>query len=242
MSLRQSPLRSEHERLGAKLVEFGGWEMPLSYPEGTIAEHVTCRQSAVVFDVSHLGTVSVTGPKALERLQETFTNDLSKIAPGKAQYTHLLNDNDASVLDDIIIWWREQDVFDVMPNASNTARVRDAVGGTDVTDQRAIIAIQGPTARKQLAAVSPQAAAVAHFGVAPFVFEGTPCLVAGTGYTGEDGVECSVPNAVAPKFWRSLIESGIAPAGLGARDTLIGAPSPTATLSLEVNLEPRGGR
>ena len=115
------------------MVPFGGWEMPLAYPTGTIDEHLACRNDAVVFDVSHLGTVRVEGADAAERLQRAFTNDLRKIAPGRAQYTHLLDEVDASVLDDIIVWWVDDEVFDVMPNASNTDRVRAAIGGNETT-------------------------------------------------------------------------------------------------------------
>ena len=194
--------------------------MPLSYPAGTIAEHQACRASAVAFDVSHLGTVRVEGPQAYAVLQRTLTNDLAKVGPGRAQYTHLLDDTDGSVLDDIIVWWLEEGVFDVMPNASNTARVRAAVGGVDITSTRAVIAVQGPEARSKLAAVVPEAASVGRFRVTRFSWHGTGCVAAGTGYTGEDGVECSVPAAAAPSFWETVLAAGIAPAGLGARDTL----------------------
>jgi aminomethyltransferase len=194
--------------------------MPLSYPGGTIAEHVACRQGAVAFDVSHLGTVRLSGPAARHRLQATLTNDLGKIAPGRAQYTHLLDDADGSVLDDIIIWWVDDDLFDVMPNASNTARVRHALGGTDVTQDRAIVAIQGPAARKHLSVISEDAASVGRFRVIPFSWGGQACLAAGTGYTGEDGVECAVPAALAPSFWEAVLGTEVLPAGLGARDTL----------------------
>jgi aminomethyltransferase len=219
-ALRHSPLDSAHRALGAKMVPFGGWEMPLAYPSGTIAEHLACRAGAVAFDVSHLGTVRVTGPSAWDLLQATLTNDLGKIGPGRAQYTHLLDDADGSVLDDIIVWWVDDASFDVMPNASNTARVRGAVGGTDVTRERAIIAIQGPTARAHLSVLAPDAAAIGRFRVTHFSWGGQPCVAAGTGYTGEDGVECSVPSALAPSFWEALLAGGVQPAGLGARDTL----------------------
>jgi aminomethyltransferase len=219
VALRHSPLDAEHRGLGAKMVAFGGWEMPLAYAEGTLAEHRACRRDAVAFDVSHLGTVRVEGPEAFEHLQRTFTNDLRKIAPGRAQYTHLLDD-DGSVLDDIIVWWIDTERFDVMPNASNTERVVGAIGGADSTASRAIIALQGPNARRLLATVAPAAAAAPHFGVTPFDWHGAPSLVAGTGYTGEDGVECAVPSDAAPSFWRAVLDTGFAPAGLGARDTL----------------------
>jgi aminomethyltransferase len=215
-----SPLDAVHRGLDAKMVPFGGWEMPLSYPSGTIDEHLACRNDAVVFDVSHLGTVRVEGSDADERLQFALTNDLSKIAPGRAQYTHLLDEMDASVLDDIIVWWVDEEVFDVMPNASNTDRVRAAIGGHETTHDRAVIAVQGPQAKQRLATVFPDAAAVGRFRVSQLVWEGVPCLVAGTGYTGEPGVEIAVPNAAAPDLWTAITGAGITPAGLGARDTL----------------------
>src|ERR1700689_4409679 len=134
------------------MVPFGGWEMPLAYPSGTMAEHRACRQAAVAVDVSHLGTVRVEGETAFDHLQYSLSNDLRKISPGRAQYTHLL-DESGSVTDDIIVWWVDENRFDVMPNASNTSRVVAAIGGTDVTEERAIIAVQGPEARALLARV-----------------------------------------------------------------------------------------
>ncbi len=217
--LKRSPLDAEHRRLGAKMVAFGGWDMPLSYGEGTIAEHLACRRRAVAFDVSHLGTVRVVGAGALAVLQDALTNDLGKIGPGRAQYTHLCAD-DGSVLDDIIVWWVAPDWFDVMPNASNTSRVLDAIGGDDITASRAVIAVQGPDARRLLAPVSDDAASVGRFRVTPFQWEGVDALAAGTGYTGEDGVEISVPSEAAPALWRAILAAGAVPAGLGARDTL----------------------
>ena len=212
-----------HRALGAKMVPFGGWEMPLSYGAGTIAEHLACRNAAVVFDVSHLGTVRVVGPRAHDLLQSALTNDLDRIEPGRCQYTHLLAD-DGSVLDDIIVWWVGVDRFDVMPNASNTERVIDALGGPevaiDVTADRAVLAVQGPSARSLLAAVLPAAAEVGRFRVKTFDFDGSQCLAAGTGYTGEDGVELAVPADRAADVWRAVTSMGIEPAGLGARDTL----------------------
>jgi aminomethyltransferase len=201
------------------MVPFGGWEMPLSYPWGTVAEHRACRESAVAFDVSHLGTVRVAGPTAFDHLQHSLSNDLRRISPGRAQYTHLLDDT-GSVADDIIVLWVDRERFDVMPNASNTSRVVSAIGGEDVTDERAIIAVQGPQARTLLEAVHPEAASVPRFAVTSFDWHGTPCLVAGTGYTGEDGVEFAVPGAQADELWAAVLAAGITPAGLGARDTL----------------------
>lgn len=218
--MRVSPLDHLHRSVGAKMVPFGGWDMPVSYPAGTIEEHLACRNSAAVFDVSHLGTVRVKGQGSLERLQAMFTNDLGKISVGRAQYTHLLDDTDASVLDDIIVWWVSEDRFDVMPNASNTDRVVEAVGGADITGTRAVLAVQGPQARARLAGVFPEAAEVGRFRVAECDWRGTPCTVAGTGYTGEPGLEIAVPAEAAESLWNEVVGAGVVPAGLGARDTL----------------------
>ena len=218
--LKHSPLDARHRALGARMVPFGGWEMPVSYPAGTIAEHQACRSAAVAFDVSHLGTVLVEGDGSVDRLQAALTNDLAKIRPGRAQYTHLLDPDDASVVDDIIVWWVDEQEFHVMPNASNTDGVVAAIGGTDITATRAVIAVQGPAAREHVKAVSPEAASVGHFRVARIDWDGVRCLVAGTGYTGEDGIEIAIPATEAARLWDALLEAGVEPAGLGARDTL----------------------
>ena len=253
-ALRRSPLHERHLAAGAKLSEFSGWELPLNYEAGTLAEHEACRKDAVAFDVSHLGTLLVRGSDAEAVLQWCFTNDLGRISPGRAQYTHLLDRDEAWVIDDIIVWWQESELFRVLPNAANTEEVAavlrgaaaempeglpgepvaggadgdesgDAMGDadievTDITASRALIAVQGPRARERLAAVAPAAAEVAGFGVDSFSFEGETCYAAGTGYTGEDGVECEVPAAAAPRFWDAVQAAGVLPAGLGARDTL----------------------
>ena len=178
---RVSPLDAQHRALGAKMVPFGGWDMPVAYPAGTIDEHLACRRDAVVFDVSHLGTVRVEGPDALGLLQAAFTNDLHKVAPGRAQYTHLLDEVDASVLDDIIVWWVRDDVFDVMPNASNTDRVRAAIGGVETTRDRALLAVQGPRAKERLSGVFAAAAEVGRFRVEELYWHGATCVVGGAG-------------------------------------------------------------
>jgi glycine cleavage system T protein (aminomethyltransferase) len=230
--LRHSPLDAEHRSLGARMVPFGGWEMPIQYEAGVVAEHRACREHAVVFDVSHLGSVRVWGPGARPLLQWALTNDLGRIEPGRAQYTHLLDPDDAHVVDDIIVWWVGEEDFLVMPNASNTAPLVAALedgaarqaGGActveDVTATRAVLAAQGPEARTLLAAVSPDLAEVPRFGVRAVTYDGAGGFVAGTGYTGEDGVELHVPAAVSARWWEKLVEAGLRPAGLGARDTL----------------------
>ncbi len=222
MTLRTSPLDAAHRALGAKMVPFGGWDMPLSYTAGTLTEHRSCRTAAVAFDVSHLGTVRITGAQALGRLQYALTNDLTKVGPGRAQYTHLLDEADASVVDDIIVWWVGEDRFDVMPNASNTDGVVGALGegAVDVTGSRAVIALQGPAARRLLATIWPEAAAVGRFHVITPSWNGVECTVAGTGYTGEDGLEVAVPAEHAAALWDAVLAAGFEPAGLGARDTL----------------------
>ncbi|HVJ98801.1 MAG TPA: glycine cleavage system aminomethyltransferase GcvT [Acidimicrobiia bacterium] len=224
--MRHSPLDAQHRALGARMVPFGGWEMPLQYT-GVLEEHRACREHAVVFDVSHLGTVECGGPGAFDLLQWLLTNDLRKIATGKAQYTHLLDNDDAHVVDDIIVWWVADERFFVMPNASNTDRMLAAFdeglarsGGeamfADVTPSRAVLAVQGPEARTLLAKVRADAAEVPRFEVRNL----GDVVAAGTGYTGEDGVEIHVAAADAPALWDAIVETGIAPAGLGARDTL----------------------
>jgi aminomethyltransferase len=229
--LRRSPLDAEHRALAGRMVEFGGWEMPIQYTS-VLDEHRACREHAVAFDVSHLGSVRVYGAGAFSMLQWALTNDLQRVAPGRAQYTHLLDADDAHVVDDIIVWWVGGDDFLVMPNASNTGRLVDALEEAadahadgdcaivDVTAERAVIAVQGPEARGLLAPVLPDAAAVPRFNVRPQAFVGTNGYAAGTGYTGEDGVEVHVPTEAAPQVWREVIAAGITPAGLGARDTL----------------------
>ncbi len=234
----RSPLHPVHVRLGARFSVFGGWEMPLRYPAGTLAEHRACRDGCAVFDVSHLGSVLVAGEGAYSCLQRTFTNDLGKIEPGRAQYTHLLDPQTASVADDCIIWWESEATFHVMPNAANTSGVVNALSEEtsgsepahieDVTSTRAVVAIQGPDARHMLRRLAEQAGSpmegapyeVRHLGVAPFRWMGHDALVAGTGYSGEDGVECAIPASVAPGFFESLVGHGCVPAGLAARDTL----------------------
>ncbi len=202
------------------MVEFGGWEMPISYPSGTIKEHMACREGCVIFDVSHLGTVNLAGPGSFETLQAQLTNDLKKIGPKRAQYTHLLDPEDGSVLDDIIVWWVDDEVFDVMPNASNTISVLDAIGGEDVTSSRAVIAVQGPLARSMAEKVVPGSSQIGRFRVDRLSWQGHDITVAGTGYTGEDGLEMAVPTNVAKDIWEDLVVHGALPAGLGARDTL----------------------
>jgi aminomethyltransferase len=228
-ALRHSPLDAAHRAARARMAAFGGWEMPIQF-SSVLEEHRACREDAVVFDVSHLGSVRVDGPGARDALQWALSNDLERIDVGRTQYTHLLDPDDAHVVDDIIVWWVEPATFFVMPNASNTGGVTAAIAeasarggapstGVDITGTRAVLAVQGPHARERLHAVAPDAAGVPRLAVQRVgdAFEG---YTAGTGYTGEDGVELHVPAADAPRVWEQLLAEGIRPAGLGARDTL----------------------
>jgi aminomethyltransferase len=227
--LKKSPLDAEHRALDGRMTEFGGWDMPIQY-RSVLEEHRACRERAVVFDVSHLGSVRVVGSGAVPVLQWALTNDLDRIGPGRAQYTHLLDPGDAHVVDDIIVWWVEPDELLVMPNASNTepivSTLRAATAGrgeceiADITETRAVLAVQGPAARDLIRDVVPEMAAVPRFAVATAEWRGVPCVAAGTGYTGEDGIEIHVPAEHAPALWREIVAAGVVPAGLGARDTL----------------------
>jgi aminomethyltransferase len=229
VELKHSPLDAEHRALDARLTEFGGWDMPIQY-RSVLEEHRACRERAVVFDVSHLGSVQVSGSGAVPVLQWAFTNDLDRIGPGRAQYTHLLDPDDAHVVDDIIVWWVEPDELLVMPNASNTEPIvstlktasasRGECEIADVTETRAVLAIQGPQARALLADVAPDMADVPRFAVKAVQWRGACCVAAGTGYTGEDGIEIHVPAEHAVELWREVLAAGVVPAGLGARDTL----------------------
>lgn len=226
MTPRRSLLDGEHRALGARMTPFGGWEMPLQY-EGVLAEHEACRGGVAVFDVSHLGSVRVRGPGARDGLQRLLTNDLTKIEPTRAQYTHLLDEDDGHVVDDIIVWWLAADDFLVIPNASNTEPALAALRGAvpegsveDVTGERAFLAVQGPDARACLEQCLGGAAEVGRFRLGTAAVDHTEILVGGTGYTGEDGVELFVPAPAASSVWKALVGSGATPAGLGARDTL----------------------
>jgi aminomethyltransferase len=216
---RRSPLHEVHEVAGATFGGFAGWELPLRYPTGTVAEHLACRRAAALFDVSHLGSLLLEGPSAFDTLQAALSNDLRRIGPGRAQYSLLL-EPDGRVADDLMVWWEAPERFWVLPNAAQTALVAARLGAEDRTAERALLALQGPRARSILQRAWPEAADVGHFQVAQVAFLGGACVVAGTGYTGEDGVEIAVPLAQAPALWEALVGAGASPAGLAARDTL----------------------
>lgn len=245
---RTSPLHQAHVDLGAKMADFGGWQMPIEYPGGgVVAEHTAVRERVGVFDVSHLGKASVTGPGAAAFVNRCLTNDLGRIEPGKAQYTLCCSET-GGVVDDLIAYLRSEDDVFLIPNAANTATVvqmlRDeAPEGVSVTDQHedyAVLAVQGPLSDEVLTALGlPVDHEYMSFEEADF--EGTPITVCRTGYTGERGYELVAPSSAAPGLWAALMEQvtqrGGLPAGLGARDTLrteMGYPLHGNDLSLDI--------
>jgi len=219
-----TPLSARHREAGARFTDFGGWEMPVQY-EGVIAEHLTVRNDVGVFDVSHLGRFEVEGPGAVGVVRSLLCNDITRIEPGRAQYTMALNDS-GGVEDDIIVWWIDDERLWVLPNGVNfddiTERFRAAAGDAaevrPLRDQTALLAVQGPSAGSVIEGVL--GVVPGRFRVVTGVFAGEPFIAAGTGYTGERGAEIAVPASVAEELWDRVVSGGAAPCGLGARDTL----------------------
>ena len=229
--LRKTPLNAVHRESGAKLVPFGGWEMPVEY-SGLISEHLAVRRAAGLFDVSHMGEFEVEGPGALAFLQRVTANDVGKLKDGQAQYSALPMPNGAPV-DDVIVYRRGGDRFLLVVNAANLEKdwawLRgqgpDGCALADRSDAYALLALQGPEAPAILQPLTPlDLAAVAYYHFGEAEVDGTPAIVARTGYTGEDGFELFVAPDRAEALWRRLVEAGrdrgLLPAGLGARDTL----------------------
>ena len=225
-TLRRTPLFERHERAGARLVPFAGWEMPVQY-EGIRPEHVAVRTGAGVFDVSHMGEIQTSGPQAEDFLQRILSNDVSRIPERGAQYSVLCRE-DGGVLDDLFTYRLGDDRFLTVTNASNHEKdlgwFREHAGDfevevADAHERWALLAVQGPHARAAVEAIAA-GELPARMRTADVVVAGVDCLVCGTGYTGEDGVEILVPPAGAPAVWDALMEQGVTPAGLGARDTL----------------------
>jgi aminomethyltransferase len=229
-ALRQSALHDRHTALGAKLDEFGGWEMPLEYA-GVVKEHTAVREAVGVFDVSHLGKVVVRGPGAAELVNATLTNDLGKIHAGKAQYTLCCDPETGGIVDDLIAYLHSDERVFLVPNAANTAEVvrrlaavaPDTVEIDDQHNTHSILAVQGPRSDEVLAAAGlPVGHEYMSFVEAEL--DGTPVVVCRTGYTGERGYELVVPDEVVGILWDRLFEvgaeHGITACGLGARDTL----------------------
>jgi aminomethyltransferase len=220
-TLLRTPLYDRHLALGARMVPFAGWEMPVQY-EGVIAEHRAVREDSGVFDVSHMGEIEVEGPKAGELLQSLLSNDLGKVEVGGAQYTLLTNES-GGIVDDLIVYRLEPGRFLLVVNASNREadfewiREREIRGSDvrDLSEQYALLAVQGPRALERLGLEEEPP-----FTWAMGEIAGIECMVNRTGYTGEPGVELMVTEDDAPALWDAVVARGVTPAGLGARDTL----------------------
>ena len=220
-TLQRTPLHARHVELGARLVPFAGWEMPVQY-EGVIPEHRAVRTDCGVFDVSHMGELEVEGPRAGELLQSLLSNDLDRIDVGEAQYTLLTNDR-GGIVDDLIVYKLEPHRYLLIVNASNARtdfewlkeRERRGSDVRDLSDEYALLAVQGPRSIECLGLPDAK----------PFTFaegelDGIQCMVNRTGYTGERGVELLVEADDAVRLWDIVLERGAKPCGLGARDTL----------------------
>ena len=219
--LLNTPLHDRHAALGARMVPFAGWEMPVQY-EGVIPEHLAVRDDCGVFDVSHMGEFEVEGPRATALLQATLSNDLDKIGPGEAQYTLLTNER-GGIIDDLIVYRLDGFRYLLIVNAANREsdlrwlKEREIPGSDvrDVSDEYALLAVQGPRAIERLGL--PEAA---QFTFAEGEIDGIHCMVNRTGYTGEKGCEVLVMAEDAGDLWDRVLERGAVPCGLGARDTL----------------------
>lgn len=225
---QQTPLYSEHVKLGGKIVDFAGWQLPVLYTS-LIEEHQAVRQAAGIFDVSHMGQVVFKGPGALDYVQQLTVNDVSKLVDNQAQYSVMCREN-GTAIDDIIVYRFNEQHFMFVINGANVDKdyhwieehAPHHLEVMDVSSHYALIALQGPQAPQVLRKIS----AVDLKSMKPFTFTtGTVanepnCIVATTGYTGEVGCEIFCPPAKASQIWNSLLQAGAKPCGLGARDTL----------------------
>src|SRR6478752_6068572 len=220
-TLRQTPLHDRHVALGARMVPFAGWDMPVQY-EGVISEHRAVRSDAGVFDVSHMGELEVEGPTARDLLQSTLSNDIDRLEPGDAQYT-LLTTETGGIVDDLIVYRLDTHRYMLVVNAANREaafawlRERELRGSDvrDVSDEFGLLAVQGPKAIERLGLQHAK----------PFTFamgevDGVEVMVNRTGYTGEEGVELACMAEDAGRLWDAVLARGVVPCGLGARDTL----------------------
>jgi len=246
--LRRSPLHSRHESLSARTASFGGWEMPLEYAGGgVLKEHAAVREAVGVFDVSHLGSLRVTGPGAAAYVDSCLTNALDRIEPGQAQYT-LVCDESGGVVDDLICYLFGADDLLLVPNAANSAevaaRLRSGAPSGVVIDDRhaddAVLAVQGPRSDELLTAVGLPAGHP-YMSFVSADRDGTGCVVCRTGYTGERGYEVVLPASSAAELWDALMAAGeplgVRACGLAARDTLrteMGYPLHGQDLTLDI--------
>jgi aminomethyltransferase len=230
---RRTPLFAAHQALGAKIIDFGGWAMPVQYETGILKEHRNVRTAVGLFDVSHMGEAVLRGARAAEAVQRLVTNDVGKLADGAAMYTVMCYEH-GGIVDDCIVYRRSANEYLIVLNASNTAKdlawIREhaapfGVAVEDLSDATALIAVQGPRAVALVDSLSPaELAPVAPFHFAEVEIAGVRCTAARTGYTGEDGFELACATGDAVRLWSALLEQGqqhgVLPIGLGARDTL----------------------
>lgn len=229
VAAKRTSLFDTHKALGAKMVEFAGWEMPITYPEGTITEVKACRSRAGLFDVSHMGEFRVKGEEALPFVQHLTANDAARLTPGKAQYSLLLNEG-GGVRDDIIVYRVGDCELLIVVNAGCKDKDWDwfqsyaanyDVDLADESDHTALIAIQGPDAVGMVAPLADSPVArLKRFDFQPAAICDIPCTVSRTGYTGDDGFEIFCAWDDAPKLWQTLQNAGAAPCSLSARDVL----------------------
>lgn len=234
-TMKQTPLNAVHKALGARMVPFGGWEMPVQYA-GVIEEHLAVREHAGLFDVSHMGEVEVAGPEALALVQKLTTNDAARLVDGQVQYSALCYP-DGGVVDDVTLYRSSASHFLFCVNASNTDKdfawmrqvhAESGITGATLTNRSsefAQVALQGPKAPAILARLTNAPLAdIAYYHFREGEVAGVPALISRTGYTGEDGFELYIPAAAAVALWNRLLEvgkvDGLMPIGLGARDTL----------------------
>ena len=225
-ALRRTPLNGLHRALGAKMVPFAGYEMPVQYPAGILREHLHTRTAVSLFDVSHMGQITLGGPARVPAIEALVPADIEGLAPGRMRYTMLTNEA-GGIIDDLIITNVGNYLFVVVNaarKAEDIAHIDSALPAGCALNEladRALIALQGPRAAEAIAAVAPEAAGLDFMSAAPFVVDGVRLAITRSGYTGEDGFEISVPPEDAEKIAQTLLETpGVAPAGLGARDTL----------------------
>jgi aminomethyltransferase len=233
--MKKTPLNQLHHQLGARMVDFGGWDMPVQY-SGVIAEHLAVRNAAGLFDVSHMGEFEVAGPQAFDFLQYATTNDLSKLVDGQVQYTALCYP-DGGVVDDLTLYRFAGDRYLLCVNAANIDKdfawleqLRGEAGFSGLTlsnrsDDYALLALQGPKAEQILAQLSEiDLAALKFYRFCEDTVSGMPMIISRTGYTGEAGFELYCSAVDGPELWQALMTAGqplgLLPAGLGARDTL----------------------
>jgi len=230
VQLKRTPLWSSHRALGARLVDFGGWEMPVQY-DGILAEHAAVRNDCGLFDICHMGEVRVSGPAAAAFLNGLLTNDITKLAVGQGQYTLMCNERGGTV-DDLYAYRVAEEVYLLVINASRIEadvchiQRQSAIAEfkpriEDVSDKTGALALQGPRSVAVMERLLPGvAAAVPRNRIAKRTLAGVELFVARTGYTGEDGFELLMPAEATPAVWELLLKEGATPCGLGARDTL----------------------